>query len=213
MPLKFLGRWWALRHRVARDQNAVVEQMSITDTALVVVDVQQAFEQWDAMGRRRNNAGAVNRIAELLEAFRSKGAPIIHVRHASLEPESLFGAELPGHRVIEAAAEADGEPVVVKHVNSSFIGTDLEERLRRQGIRSVVVVGATTNHCVETTTRMAGNLGFDAKLVRDATWTYDRVGVDGEAFPAEQVHAMTLANLAEEFAEIVTTEEVISRLT
>ncbi|MCI0545381.1 MAG: cysteine hydrolase [Actinobacteria bacterium] len=187
--------------------------MSITDTALVVVDVQQAFEQWDAMGRRRNNAGAVNRIAELLEAFRSKGAPIIHVRHASLEPESLFGAELPGHRVIEAAAEADGEPVVVKHVNSSFIGTDLEERLRRQGIRSVVVVGATTNHCVETTTRMAGNLGFDAKLVRDATWTYDRVGVDGEAFPAEQVHAMTLANLAEEFAEIVTTEEVISRLT
>lgn len=201
------------RHRVARDQNAVVEQMSITETALVVVDVQQAFEQWDAMGRRRNNPGAVNRIAELLEAFRSKGAPIIHVRHASLEPESLFGAELPGHRVIEAAAEADGEPVVVKHVNSSFIGTDLEERLRRQGIRSVVVVGATTNHCVETTTRMAGNLGFDAKLVRDATWTYDRVGVDGEAFPAEQVHAMTLANLAEEFAEIVTTEEVISRLT
>jgi nicotinamidase-related amidase len=190
-----------------------MEHLSPEETALVVVDVQKAFEEWDASGRRRNNPDAVDRIADLLAAFRSKEAPVIHVRHASLNPDSRFRAELPGHQVIEAAAEVDGEPVVVKHVNSSFIGTDLEERLRSGGIRNVVIVGATTNHCVETTTRMAGNLGFDAKLVRDATWTYDRVGVDGEAFPAEQVQAMTLANLAEEFAEIVTSGEVISRLT
>lgn len=186
--------------------------MEINETALVVVDVQKAFEEWDAAGRRRNNPDAVDRIADLLEDFRSKGAPIIHIRHASLNPDSRFRAELPGHQVIDAVAEIEGEPVVVKHVNSSFIGTDLEERLRSAGVKNVVIVGATTNHCVETTTRMAGNLGFDAKLVRDATWTYDRVGLDGEEFPAEQVHAMTLANLAEEFAEIVTSAEVMSRL-
>jgi nicotinamidase-related amidase len=182
------------------------------ETALVVVDVQKAFEEWDAMGRRRNNPGAEERIAELLGDFRSKGATVIHIRHASLEPDSLLRAELPGHGVIDAAAEIEGEPVLVKHVNSSFIGTDLEERLRTLGIRNVVIVGATTNHCVETTTRMAGNLGFEAKLVRDATWTYDRIGLEGEEYSAEQVQAMTLMNLSGEFAEIVTTAEVMGRL-
>lgn len=106
------------------------------------------------------------------------------------------------------AREWSGEPVFVKHVNSAFIGTDLESHLRREGIANVVIVGATTNHCVETTTRMAGNLGFHAKLVRDATWTYDRVGVDGEAFTAEEVHAMSLANLQDEFAEIMSASDV-----
>jgi nicotinamidase-related amidase len=102
--------------------------------------------------------------------------------------------------------------VLVKHVNSSFIGTDLEARLRERDIKYVVIVGATTNHCVETTTRMAGNLGFNVKLVRDATWTFDLEGVDGEHFPADQVHAMTLANLQGEFAEIVTASDVMHRL-
>jgi nicotinamidase-related amidase len=97
-------------------------------------------------------------------------------------------------------------------VNSSFIGTDLEARLRQMGIDNVVIVGATTNHCVEATTRMAGNLGFKVKLVRDATWTFDREGVDGKLYTAAQIHAMTLANLQEEFAEIVAADDVMRRL-
>jgi nicotinamidase-related amidase len=105
--------------------------------------------------------------------------------------------------------EGPGEPVLVKHVNSSFIGTDLEARLRRMEIENVIIVGASTNYCVESTARMAGNLGFRAKLVRDATWTYDQTGVDGERYTADQVHAMTLANLNKEFAEILTTAQVI----
>ncbi len=189
-----------------------MESLGVDDTALVVVDVQKAFEEWDAAGQRRNNPDAVERIANLLTDFRGKGAPVIHVRHASLNPDSAFGAERPGHQVIDAAREVPGETVMVKHVNSSFIGTDLEVELRRMGIDNVVVVGATTNHCVETTARMAGNLGFNTLLVRDATWTYDRLGVDGEVYPAEQVHAMTLANLNDEFVEVVTTSEVTGRL-
>jgi hypothetical protein len=59
---------------------------------------------------------------------------------------------------------------------------------------------------------MAGNLGFDARLVRDATWTFDRVGPDGDRHSAEQIHAMTLANLNGEFASIVSAAEVVASL-
>jgi nicotinamidase-related amidase len=81
-------------------------------------------------------------------------------------------------------ARIEGEPVIVKRVNSAFIGTDLEMQLRAADIKTLVICGATTNHCVETTARMAGNLGFDARLVRDATWTFDPVGPDGDAHSA-----------------------------
>jgi len=186
--------------------------LPVDRTALVVVDVQKAFDEWVADGKRRNNPDAEARIADLLAVFRNRGARIIHIRHASLEPNSRLRAGLPGHQVKEEARELPGEPVLIKHVNSSFIGTDLEDRLRGEEIEHVVIVGATTNHCVETTTRMAGNLGFDAILVDDATWTYDREGLDGATITAETIQTVTMANLNGEFAEIAAADEVIARL-
>ena len=181
-------------------------------TALIVIDVQRAFDEWAAEGARRNNPQALDQIVDLLALFREIPAPIFHIRHAGQTLASRFHPDRPGHQVKDEARERPGEPVLVKPVNSSFIGTDLEARLCAGGIRSLVIVGATTNHCVETTTRMAGNLGFDAKLVRDATWTFDRTGPDGDHHTAEEIHAMTLANLSEEFAEIVTAAEVARRM-
>ncbi len=178
--------------------------------ALIVVDVQRAFDEWEAAGKRRNNPGAVARIADLLQAFRVHGAPILHIRHEGTKPNSSFLPQGSGYDVKDEAREQPGEPVIVKRVNSAFIGTDLEERLRAAGIDTVVICGATTNHCVETTTRMAGNLGFDARLVRDATWTFDLVGPDGDRHSAEEIHAMTLSNLNGEFARIVSTRDVIA---
>jgi nicotinamidase-related amidase len=181
-------------------------------TALIIVDVQHAFDEWEAAGKRRNNPDAVARISDLLAAFRGSRAPIFHIRHEGTRPASSFLPGGTGYRVKDEARERDGEPVIVKRVNSAFIGTDLESRLRAGGIATVVICGATTNHCVETTTRMAGNLGFDARLVRDATWTFDRVGPDGDKHSAEDIHAMTLANLNGEFARIVTAAEAIAAL-
>ena len=186
--------------------------MSSVAPALIVIDVQQGFAEQDAAGRKRNNPDALDRIVELLAAFRGKGLPIFHIRHASTEPDSVFRPERTGFQVIPAARELPGEPVIVKNVNSAFIGTDLEARLREAGHHTLVICGATTNHCVETSTRMAGNLGFDARLVRDATWTYDRTGPDGDHHSAADIHAMTLSNLSGEFATIVTTEETIAGL-
>src|SRR5438128_5582827 len=181
-------------------------------TALIVVDVQRAFDQWEAAGKRRNNPQAVDRIVDLLDAFRKHGAPIFHIRHEGTRPNSSFLPDGTGYPVKDEARERAGEPVIVKRVNSAFIGTDLEARLRAADIKALVICGATTNHCVETTTRMAGNLGFDASLVRDATWTYDRTGPDGDHHSAAGIHAMSLSNLSGEFAIIVTTGDVITGL-
>jgi nicotinamidase-related amidase len=181
-------------------------------TALIVVDVQQAFDEWEAAGKRRNNPQAVARIADLLQSFRDFVAPIFHIRHEGTRPDSSFRPGGSGFAVKDEARERSGESVIVKRVNSAFIGTDLEQRLRAAGITTLVICGATTNHCVETTTRMAGNLGFDARLVRDATWTFDQVGPDGDKHSAEEIHAMTLANLNGEFARIVTAAEAIAAL-
>jgi nicotinamidase-related amidase len=181
-------------------------------TALIVVDVQRAFDEWEAAGKRRNNPEALSRIVELLAAFRAGKTPIFHIRHKSMRPNSSFAPGATGYPVKDEAREIEGERVIVKRVNSAFIGTDLEARLRAAGVKTLVICGATTNHCVETTTRMAGNLGFDTRLVRDATWTFDRIGPDGDAHSAEEIHAMTLANLNGEFARIVSAAEAIAGL-
>lgn len=182
------------------------------DIALIVVDVQRAFDEWEAAGKRRNNPEAITRIAELLAAFRRERAPILHIRHEGTRPGSSFRRDSTGYIVKDEAREIEGEQVIVKRVNSAFIGTDLENRLRAADIKTLVICGATTNHCVETTTRMAGNLGFAAWLVRDATWTFDRVGPDGDKHSAEDIHAMSLSNLNDEFARIVRTSAVIETL-
>jgi nicotinamidase-related amidase len=98
------------------------------------------------------------------------------------------------------------EPIIKKNVNSAFIGTDLKQQLDNLKITKLVIVGLTTDHCISTTTRMAGNLGFDTFLVSDATATFNRKGLEGQNYPAELLHETALASLNDEFARIVTTE-------
>ncbi|PRC94681.1 cysteine hydrolase family protein [Solimicrobium silvestre] len=171
------------------------------DTVLVVIDVQQAFN--DPSWGQRNNPAAEANIAALLAAWRKSQRPIIHIHHRSPRPESLFYPEHPGFKVKPEAEPQLDEPVLYKQVNSSFIGTDLEQRLRARGATTLVIVGITTDHCVSTTTRMAGNFGFVTYLVSDATATFDRVGPSGKYFSAEQMHETALASLHQEFATVV----------
>jgi len=182
----------------------------LSSTALLLIDLQQAFQEIEASGLGRNNPDAMARIGEVLAHFRARKGHIIHIRHASREAESRFRPERTGYAPLAAAREIAGEPVLVKHVNSAFIGTDLQARLVERGIDTLVIAGATTNHCVETTTRMAGNLGFRTLLVEDACWTFDRRGPDGALHRAADIHRMSLANLHEEFAEITTASALLA---
>lgn len=96
-------------------------------------------------------------------------------------------------------------------MNSSFYGEpDLHAWLQGEGLSEVVICGITTNHCCETTARMAGNLGYDTYLALDATHTFDRTAPDGTVVPAEELARITATNLDGEFATVVSTAELLA---
>ncbi len=188
-------------------QENSLEPLLPTNTALLIIDVQQGLDapQWG----KRNNPDAEANIARLLQAWRKARRPVIHIQHCSVHPDSPLRPELPGCEFKAEAKPIEGEPIFKKSVNSAFIGTGLEAFLGNNGIEQLVMVGLTTDHCVSSTTRMAGNLGFVTLLVSDATATFDRKGPDGKLYPAETIHAVHLASLNDEFCEVVTTEALM----
>jgi nicotinamidase-related amidase len=177
------------------------------NTALIIIDVQKGFDE--PVWGERNNPQAEDNIVRLLEAWRKHRRPIFHVQHMSLSPTSPLNPNHPGNAIKDALIPRAGEPLIQKNVNSAFIGTDLEQQLRQIGCNSLVIVGLTTPHCVSTTTRMAGNLGFETYLVSDATAAFALTGHDGRKFSAQEIHEVTLVTLNSEFATVVETNELL----
>jgi nicotinamidase-related amidase len=177
------------------------------DTVLLVVDMQQGFD--DPVWGRRNNPHLEERVTELLDTWRTTGRPVFHAKHMSTSSRSPLRPGQPGNDFQAFARPRAKELVIEKTVNSCFIGTLLEADLRSRGCHTLVVAGLTTNHCVSTTVRMAGNLGFTTWLPADATATFDRVGPDGVHYTAEQIHAIALSDLHEEFASVTQTDQIL----
>src|SRR5687767_756701 len=173
-------------------------------TVLVPIDVQCGFD--DPRWGNRNNPAMETHGRALLDAWRAAALPLIHVRHDSITPGSTLAPGQPGHAFRPGFEPRPGEPVVSKSVNSAFIGTDLELRLRRLDASALVLFGITTDMCVSTTTRMASNLGFRTILVGDACACFDVTGPDGHRIDAEAIHRAHLATLHAEFAQVVSTE-------
>jgi nicotinamidase-related amidase len=179
-----------------------------TNPALLVIDVQEGLD--DPKYGIRNNPGAEQRISDLLAAWRSAGRPVIHVQHMSLEPQSPLREGLPGNAIKKVALPKAGEPLFKKNVNSAFIGTGLEEYLHKHGISELVITGLTTDHCISTTVRMAGNLGFKVIVVEDATAAHERRGADGSQYSGDLMHRTALASLHGEFATVRNTKQVLA---
>jgi nicotinamidase-related amidase len=178
----------------------------LNNPALLLIDIQKGFDDIAYWGGQRNNPNAENRAAELLELWRKNDLPVFHIQHCSTIPTSLLNETNEGNAFKDIVKPNDGEPIIKKNVNSAFIGTTLKEQLDNGKIRTLVIVGLTTDHCISTTTRMAGNLGYETFLVSDATATFNKKGIDGQNYPAELIHETALASLNEEFATVVTTD-------
>lgn len=180
----------------------------INRPALLLVDIQKGFDDINYWGGERNNPDAEKNAGSLLFLWRAHQLPVFHVRHCSSIPTSLLHETNAGNAFNDLVAPAAGESVISKHVNSAFIGTDLQARLDKAAITTLVIAGLTTDHCVSTTARMAGNLGYTTFVVADATATFNKKSPDGQNYPAELIHETALASLSEEFATIVTTTMV-----
>ncbi|CAD0220662.1 cysteine hydrolase [Chryseobacterium sp. D764] len=181
-------------------------------SALLLIDIQKGFLDENYWGGNRNNKEAEKLSGKILQKWRSLNLPIFHIRHSSTDINSKLHESDPGFEFNENVLPQNNEPIITKNVNSAFIGTDLKEKLDLQKIDTLVILGITTNHCVSTTARMAGNFGFETYVISDATAAFDRVGIHGEKYEAELVHLMALANLSEEFATILNTEELLKKL-
>ena len=181
--------------------------ISIADRpALILMDIQKAFDNIAYWGGQRNNVNAEANASELLKIWRDKKLPVFHIKHCSSNPNSLLNETNEGNEFKDIVAPIDGEPIIKKNVSSAFIGTDLKDRLDREKISKLVIVGLTTDHCVSTTVRMAGNFGYDTFVVSDATATFNNKGLDGQDYSADLMHETSLASLNGEFALVVTTD-------
>lgn len=183
------------------------------NTALLLIDVQKGVNDllhWGGPAGRRNNPDAEALIGELLRAWRRHDLPVIYTQHDSRQKVSPLKLSLPGGAFLEGLEPRQGELVVRKDVNSAFIGTNLELELRRRGIIRLVVVGFFTNFCVETTVRMAGNMGFDTYLVPDCCATTNRIGPDGIDHDPEEMHDISITSMHGEFCTALSHQNVLA---
>ncbi|MEV6962956.1 cysteine hydrolase family protein [Streptomyces sp. NPDC051207] len=186
------------------------------NAALVVVDVQQGFENLGFWGPR-NNPGADGNIAALIDVWQSSGRPVVFVRHDSVQAGSPLRPGQAGNGFKAYVEErrgkrTGGELLVRKSVNSAFYGTpDLDAWLKAAGISQVVLAGIQTNMCVETTARMGGNLGYDVVVAFDATYTFGLEGPFGWRLGTEEVARAAAVSLhGGGFARVVNTAEVVA---
>ena len=181
-------------------------------TALLLVDVQKGINDTNYYGGengRRNNPGAEDNIRLILKEWRKSERQVAFTKHNSRELESPLKLSLKSGQQLYGMEPEDRDIVIEKDVNSGFIGTSLELDLRRAGIQRLVVMGFFTNICIETTVRMAGNMGFDTYLVHDACATINSLGHDGKDYGPDLVHAMAIANLHGEFCTAITTADAL----
>jgi nicotinamidase-related amidase len=179
--------------------------------ALLILDVQKGFD--DLKWGKRNNPQAEDNIQKLLIEWRRRGWEIIFSQHLSLLPNSPLNYKNQlGIDIKEIVKPLPNEVVFQKNVNSAFIGTKLEGYLHEKQITTVVITGLSTQHCVSTTTRMSGNLGFETFLVEDAIAAFEITDHKGVYHSPEDVHDSELATLQKEFATIVQTQQIVDQL-
>ena len=179
---------------------------------LLLIDIQEGLDESEFWGGSRNNPTAEENCRSILDYFRSEKLPLFHIQHCSINPESPLYPGKAGQKIKDIVFPNDGEWVIQKTTNSAFVNTELLSLLESSSVTSLIVVGLTTDHCVSATVRSAADLGFKTILISDATATYAKTGVDGTVYEADLVHAIELASLKGEFANIIDTSTLLHAL-
>lgn len=176
---------------------------------LVVLDVQDAIDRPNWEGK--SHPGYLAAIRRLLAHWRQNGWPVLHVKHDEPTPTSSYHTHGPWNAIKKEVAPLAGEPVIVKHQNCAFVGTDLERVLRGMGASQLVLTGVVVHHSIDATVRAGKALGFGIILPSDTTTAVPVAGKDGRSWDAATVHGLTLAILDGEYAEVTTSDDVIAR--
>lgn len=198
-----------------------------SETGLLLIDVQKGFDHPTHWGTSWSTPNFEANITAILAAFRKAGSSVFHVCHHSTFETSPLHPSKASSGFMPYVAPIATEPAFAKTTNSPFLETTLKEAIQAAGINRLVVVGLITSHCIATTIRTAANLNVVAHtygtpptdgatqgalvLVSDATATPD-VYYAGRHYDAETVQAIQLATMKDEFCDIETTLEVLSRL-
>jgi nicotinamidase-related amidase len=179
----------------------------MADTALVIIDIQNDYFPGGTMELEGSDAAGA-KAGQVLEKFRKDRLPVIHVRHLSVRPGSTFF--LPGTKgadIHKSVLPREAEKVIEKNFPNAFRSTPLEETLKSQGIKNLVVAGMMTHMCVDATVRHAADLGYKVTLLGDACATRAQTYA-GEKVAAPQVHAAFLAALNGFYAKVIPTHEL-----
>jgi nicotinamidase-related amidase len=180
-------------------------------TALLLIDIQNDYFAGGRMPLEGMDRAAAN-ARSLLESFRARRLPVIHVRHLSTRPGAgFFVPGTPGADISPQVAPAPGEKVIEKNFPNSFRATTLADELRTGGIDSLVVAGAMSHMCVDATVRAAFDLGFRCTVAQDACATR-ALEFDGAAIAAKDVHGAFMAALRVPYASVVGTREAVAAL-
>ncbi|MFG2039646.1 cysteine hydrolase family protein [Dactylosporangium sp. NPDC048998] len=193
-------------------------------SALLIIDIQESFRQrpnWAAV----SNPGIAATVAPLVADARERGDLVVWVLHAEPGTGNVFDPAA-GHdfvRYQEGLEPRPGEPQLVKTSANAFTTTGLQQLLTTEGIRHLIVTGIQTELCCETTTRVAGDLGYDVTFVTEATATFPIAHRDERDLPfadilasprtlsTADVIARTEYALAGRFATVATVKEVLAR--
>jgi nicotinamidase-related amidase len=170
--------------------------------ALIIVDMQNDYFPGGKMELTGIEEAAKN-ARRALERFRAKNLPIFHIQHLSARAgATFFLPNTDGVKIHENMAPRKGEHLIQKHFPNSFRDTSLNEQIRSLRVEKVVICGAMTHMCIDTTVRAACDLGFRCLLISDACATRD-LEFGGVVIEAHQVHAAFMAALSNAFAQVI----------
>lgn len=184
-----------------------MKKQPIETSALLVVDAQDSFKvgpRWD----RRSNHEFERNVGALIDTYREAGLPVFFILHSDDDPG--FQRDCPEFRLMDFIQRRDSEPLLLKDTRNSFTSTDLQQRLDALGVRRLVITGISTEQCVETTTRVAADLGFDADFVTEGTMTFPIVNQEsGEELTTAEIIRRTEFVLRGRFARIARVADIV----